>query len=91
MWDYGNPLLKTFLGNVKLLLESRLDSKTILREQVSVRALEPACHFGGKTRQLSLSVTGFSENVVQAEKSCKILYFFLKKEIGWRGLNLPEQ
>ena len=82
MWDYGNPLLKTFLGNVKLLLESRLDSKTILREQV-VRALEPACHFGGKTRQLSLfhqSATGFSENVVQAEKRYKILEFFFKKK-----------
>ena len=58
-----------------------------------MRALEPACHFDGKTRQLSLfhqSATGFSENIVQAEKSYKMLEFFDKKAIGWRGLNLPE-
>lgn len=56
-------------------------------EQV-VRALEPACHFGGKT-QLWLyhpSATGFSENVVQAEKSYKMLEFVLKKRSAGEGL-----
>ena len=73
LWE---PIVEDVLGLVvddkKLLLESRLLvlRRGLLREQV-VRALEPACHFGGKTRQLSLfhqSATGFSENIVQAEK-----------------------
>lgn len=73
LWE---PIVEDVLGLVvddnKLLLESRLDSKTRATTRTRVvRALEPACHFGGKTQQLSLfhqSATGFSENIVQAEK-----------------------